>query len=74
MGKLAVLLLLALAAWMVYRAFARRADVRPRTSAVEDMVSCAHCAVNLPRSEALESRGRFYCSEEHRSLPPRAGV
>lgn len=33
----------------------------------EDMVRCQVCGVNLPRSEALMSRGRFYCSEEHRS-------
>jgi uncharacterized protein len=35
---------------------------------VEAMVPCAHCGINVPRSEALESRGRFYCSEEHRRV------
>jgi uncharacterized protein len=30
------------------------------------MVACAGCGVHLPRSEALLSQGRFYCSEEHR--------
>ncbi len=34
---------------------------------VEDMVRCHVCGVNLPRSEAIMSRGRFYCGEEHRS-------
>lgn len=33
---------------------------------VEDMVRCHVCGVNLPRSEAVLSRGRFYCGEEHR--------
>ncbi len=33
---------------------------------VEDMVRCHVCGVNLPRSEAILSRGRFYCGEEHR--------
>jgi uncharacterized protein len=35
---------------------------------VEAMVPCAHCGINVPRSEALESRGRFFCSEEHRRV------
>lgn len=33
---------------------------------VEDMVRCHVCGVNLPRSEAILSGGRFYCGEEHR--------
>ena len=33
---------------------------------VEDMVRCHVCGVNLPRSEALMSRGEVYCCEEHR--------
>jgi uncharacterized protein len=33
----------------------------------QDMVSCAACAVHLPRSEALAGAdGRLYCSQEHR--------
>lgn len=34
---------------------------------VEDMVRCRVCGVNLPRSEAILSQGRFYCSQEHRN-------
>lgn len=33
---------------------------------VENMVRCRVCGVNLPRSEALMSRGQVYCCEEHR--------
>lgn len=33
---------------------------------VEDMVRCQVCGVNLPRSEALMSQGRFYCCDQHR--------
>ncbi len=32
---------------------------------VEDMVRCKVCGVNLPRSEAIMSRGRIYCCDEH---------
>jgi len=31
----------------------------------EDMVRCSVCGVHLPTSEAVTSRGDFYCSKEH---------
>lgn len=34
----------------------------------EDMVKCAHCGVNLPRSEAIFSKGEFFCTPEHHHL------
>ncbi|HNA28737.1 MAG TPA: PP0621 family protein [Thiobacillaceae bacterium] len=38
----------------------------PPRRPVEDMVRCKICSVNLPRSEAIMSQGRFYCCDEHR--------
>ena len=45
-----------------------------------ELVSCAHCGVNLPRAEAYAASGalpgaggRVYCSEEHSRLGPRDG-
>lgn len=35
------------------------------------MVSCEHCGLHLPLSDAVEGdRGRHYCSSEHRRLGP----
>lgn len=31
----------------------------------EDMVRCSVCNVATPRSEAIYSHGRYYCSPEH---------
>jgi len=44
----------------------------PASPVAEDMVRCAVCGVNLPRSESFTSRGRFFCSDDHRRLgaPP----
>ncbi len=39
-----------------------------REQSVEDMVKCAHCGVNLPRSEAIYSGGEFFCTTEHKQL------
>ena len=36
-----------------------------------ELVSCAHCGVNLPKAEARSAGGSFYCSEEHWRLGPR---
>ena len=39
---------------------------RPQPPIAENMVRCAHCNVNVPTSEAIFSRGEYYCCEEHR--------
>jgi len=63
------LLLLVIAVAVIYflvTGFARKRARSSAPPASESMVPCAHCGVNVPRSEALEGAGRFYCSEEHR--------
>jgi uncharacterized protein len=37
----------------------------------EDMVRCGVCGVHLPTSEAVTSRGDFFCSKEHLQLAER---
>jgi uncharacterized protein len=32
------------------------------------MVDCSQCGVHLPVSEAIEAKGRYFCSDEHRRL------
>jgi uncharacterized protein len=67
MGKIVLFLVLAFVVYVVIKAAARRN--RPPSagdSPPEPMVACKRCGVNLPRSEALEEGGRYYCSEEHR--------
>lgn len=67
------LILLALAAWVVYRlvkSYGRRVkrEDAPKHAAGEDMVRCAHCGVHLPRSESIVSHGECFCTNEHRQL------
>jgi uncharacterized protein len=57
----------------------RDGDASPG-EATGDLVSCAHCGVNLPKGEAYAARGvppgaagRHYCSEEHWRAGPRDG-
>lgn len=69
----ALVLLIALHIWRSNRrkAAAPRAPAKPQLAEPEDMVTCAHCGIHLPRSDALASPDqRSYCSHEHKQLGP----
>lgn len=73
MGKLILLLFLALVGYLLVkglnRSKPRDEPSRPqRDMPAERMVTCAHCGVNLPESESVRAGGRHYCSDEHRRL------
>jgi len=75
MGRLIfIVLVVVLVVWLLRRALAAE-DKPPQAEGVAkgDLVSCAHCGVNLPKSEARSAGGRHYCSEEHWRLGPRDG-
>ena len=62
--------------WLLKRAFAGdRRGGRPSDAPTQtpqgDLVACAHCGVNLPKSEARAGAGSLYCSDEHLQLGPR---
>jgi uncharacterized protein len=69
--KLILIVLIVVVALMALRAYQRSQRTPPPASAPakpEDMVKCAYCQVNLPRSEALYSSRQFYCCPEHKQL------
>lgn len=72
MGKVLLLILFAFIVYLIWKSARRGAASRARGknpgAVAEDMVACTICGVNMPRSEAIESRGRFFCCEEHRAL------
>lgn len=43
----------------------RQAD-RARQLPEQDMVRCAQCGLHLPKEDAVQAAGAFYCSERHR--------
>ena len=69
MGKILLLIVIALVIFAVIKRYKNSLD-SPAAPArpVEDMVKCAHCHVNLPRSEALAIQGEFFCTSEHQQL------
>lgn len=44
------------------------AAVKGNDANAEPMVRCAHCGIHMPRSEAVLSDGKTWCSTEHAKL------
>jgi uncharacterized protein len=77
---LIIALAVALLLWLLFGRTARDGKKpgsgrRDGQGGAEEMVTCAHCGVHLPRSEALAARSLHYCSAAHRDVkgdaPPR---
>jgi len=76
LAKFLLVVALAIVVYLLLKGFRRDASLQdssrpsaPRApTAPEDMVRCAVCGVHLPRSESFTSRGRFFCTDEHRRL------
>ena len=74
MSKFLLLLALGIVVYLIVSRMRREGNPAettrkpPPPAAPEDMVRCAVCGVHLPRSESFTSRGRFFCTDEHRKL------
>ena len=67
MGRVLILIVIGIALWWLFRGFFRaqvRDEQKPlaKSAQGEDMVRCARCGVNLPRSEARDEAGRLVCA------------
>ncbi len=68
----ALVVIIAIGIWRNNRRKAAAPPPKPRLRQPEDMVTCAHCGLHLPSSDAITSPDRtHYCSTEHRHLGPR---
>jgi len=74
MGRILFFVLLGVGlyvAFRIWRGGQQRSAARrppPAPLAGEVMVRCEHCGLNVPKSEAVADRDRWYCSEDHRRL------
>lgn len=59
-----IIVVIALVYWLFksYRKQLPKQDEAPKT---QDMVSCAYCGINLPKSESLFVDGKYYCCAAH---------
>lgn len=65
MTRLLLLFLLAGVVYLLIRSF-RRQGTRTPEIPPQEMVSCKHCGVHLPKGEAIMATGHYFCSEAHR--------
>ena len=69
MSKFLLLILVIVAVWWLAKGFRRKDAARDASAAVpEQMVTCSHCGLYLPRSEAIGEGDKFFCCTEHRRL------
>jgi uncharacterized protein len=67
LGRILFWLILAILAWWFVKGVLRATRDREigkkesQSLEAEDMVACARCGVNMPRSEAREEGGRYFC-------------
>jgi uncharacterized protein len=69
--KILLLIAIGFVVLALFRGYQRSLNKPPaatREQPVEDMVKCAQCGVNLPRSEAIYSGGVFFCTPAHQKL------
>ena len=66
LARILLLLIIGFVIWLVFRGYFKsqvKGDAPPEAKAAEDMVACARCGVNMPRSEAKEVDGKFTCAD-----------
>ena len=70
MGKLIFYIIIAaLIYWIIKNRQPKEEKTETLAESIEDMVSCTHCGVHLPRSEAISSHhNQYFCCNEHRNL------
>ncbi len=70
----ALVVMVAIGIWRNNRRKEEDAPPPPRRSKqrqVEQIVTCAHCGLHLPASDAVASKDQLhYCCSEHRRLGP----
>jgi uncharacterized protein len=72
LGRILLLVIIGLLIWLVFRGFfrvnTRRPDAAAQAKRAEDMVACARCGVNMPRSEAREEAGLLICRDNPKCI------
>ena len=59
-----IIVIIALVYWL-FKSYGKqpaKPDESPRS---QDMVSCAHCGVHLPKNESLFANEKYYCCAAH---------
>lgn len=59
-----IIIIIALVYWLL-KSYSKQAPKQDEPAKTQDMVSCAHCGVHLPKNESLLVEGKYYCCAAH---------
>jgi len=69
-GRVLVLLVIAVVAWLLIKRLfgesaGRQSDSSNRRESTERILACSLCGVHVPASEGVTKDGAFFCCEAH---------
>lgn len=59
-----IVLIVGLVYWL-FKSYRKSLPKQDEPAKTQDMVSCAHCGINLPKSEGVFVDGKYFCSAAH---------
>jgi uncharacterized protein len=67
LNKFLLLIFVIVVVWWLAKGFRRKGAAKDTAAAApEQMVTCGHCGLYLPQSEAIPEGDKFFCCAEHR--------
>jgi len=65
MSRLIMIIVIIALVYLLLKSYRNQPPKQDDTRATQDMVSCAHCGVHLPKNESLLVDGKYYCCAAH---------
>jgi uncharacterized protein len=65
MSRLILIIVIIGVVYWLFTSYRRKSNMPAETPKTQDMVSCAHCGVHLPKNESLLVDGKYYCCTAH---------
>ena len=59
-----IIVIIALVYWL-FKSYRKQPPEQDKPPKTQDMVSCAHCGIHLPKNESIFVDGKYYCCTAH---------
>lgn len=66
MSRILLVLAIVVVVYLFFKSKRAKSQTHTIQNPVENMVKCAACELNIPKSESLQVGTYFFCSAEHR--------
>lgn len=65
MSRLIFIILIIVLVYWLFKSYRKNLPKQDEPAKPQDMVSCAHCGINLPKSEGVFVDGKYFCCAAH---------